>query len=42
MKTFLSIMEYLRDELRHEELFVGKRHTRYQKMVIRRALRQLY
>lgn len=41
MKTFISIMSYLREELRHEGLFIGKKHSRTDKQFIRRELKQL-
>lgn len=34
-------MEYLREELVHEGLFIGKKHSRSEKMFIRRELRNL-
>lgn len=41
MKTFISVMRYLHEELPHEGYFVGNQHTRLDRMYIRRCLREL-
>lgn len=41
METFVSVMQYLREELPHVGLFVGRKHTRFDKQYIRRELKSL-